>query len=282
MDSLTHYYKEFWDINGDPLTSSFPGMESPWTFIAITLNIVLFCKVWGPALMLKRQPPDLRPVFIIVNGLMFGSYTIGIFLAVFLTNKLTDTFQCSSYDPNTKDFFRICLKYLGYLLLIFKCLDFNVPILSVLSKRMDKVTNLQLTHLTVTTWLCWAGMKLNPGGVFILSAMADTLKQSIVYGYLVMMSASNELKPKSRSSFLNFIICLRVVSFSIVLLHQGYFLFQDNCYTRELRIWTTIHIVLVIIFYPIDFVNRRKARVRREEELQLMQEVDNNANLRKN
>jgi len=282
MDFLTYYYKEFWDINGDPLTSTFPGMESPWTFIAITLNIVLFCKVWGPALLSKKQPPDLRPVFIIVNGLMFGSYTIGIFLAVFLTDKFKDTYQCSSYDPNTSDIFRVYLKYLGYLLLIFKCLDFNVPILSILSKRMDKVTNLQLTHLTATTWLCWAGMKLNPGGVFILSAMADTLKQSIVYGYLVMTSASKELKPKSRGSFLNFIVCLRVVSLSIALVHQVYFLFQDNCYTRELRIWTASYLALVIIFYPIDFANRRKARVKREEELRLMQEVNNNANLRKN
>lgn len=282
MDFVTYYNKEFWNINGDPLTSSFPGMESPWTFIMITLSIVLFCKVWGPALMSNRKPPDLRPVFIIVNGLMFGAYTIGIFLAFFLTNKLKETFQCSAYDPNTSDLCRIYLKYLGYLLLIFKCLDFNVPILSVLSKRMDKVTNLQLAYLTFTAWLCWAGMKLNPGGVFILSALVDTLVQSFIYGYLVMMSASKELKPKSRDSFLNFIIWLRMVSLSIALIHQGYFLIQDNCYTRELRFLTAIYIASVIIFYPIDFANRRKARVGREKELRLMQEVDNNANLRNN
>lgn len=272
MDTLAYYSEEFWDIHGDPLTSGLAGMDSPWIFIAITLNLVLFCKVWGPMMMSTRQLGDLRPVYVVVNGLMFGSYAVGVLASIFFSDNLRGTFSCATYDPNTIEFRPLILKYLAYSQLVFKAIDFNIPILAVLSKRMDKVTNLQLIHLTVGLWIYWAGVKVNPGGIFTLIGVLDALKQSIIYGYLVMMSASREIRPKNSTTnkFFTFVLYVRVVSMVIALIHQGYFLFQDNCFTKELRVWTTAYIVLIIIFYPIDHAIRSRNR-RREREKELLE-----------
>jgi hypothetical protein len=264
MESLVpkplHYYsKQFWDDNGDPLMSSLFGMQYPWFFLSLGLNAALFCKFWGPTYMKNRKPFDLRPVYIIVNGLAFGTYMLGVLLGFFCSNYFLDCFDCKSYDPKATDLPHICLKYLGYLMVWTKVYDFSIPILSVFSKKNYKITSLQLAHLFFALLFVWSGAKTNPGGVVILIAFNDTFYQLLVYSYMIMTAASPEIKPIDKS-FRLFLFTFRVVTVLLTLVHQLYFIREPNCYLKELQIFSICYCVLTSILYPLDAYQRIKER----------------------
>jgi hypothetical protein len=254
--SIDYYTRDFWVDNADPFTSQLWGMDTPWMFFMIGLNLILFCKVWGPMVLKNHPKPiDLRATYIIFNGLAFGAYAIGLCAGIHLTNYFSDTFDCKSYNPVTNDLMKICQKYLGYCMIWTKIYDFTIPVFTVLSNRPEKVTLLQLLHLQGAMMLVWVGAKINPGGIFILVALMDTLYQVMVYGYMVMMAASSELRPSDRS-FRWFLFGFREVTIVLVFLHQFYFLQKEDCYTKELRFVGTVYVGLTGIFFPIDVYNR--------------------------
>lgn len=261
MDSSLEYLsQEYFDENGDPFTSQLPGMRNPWLFFAIGINLILFCKYFGPKLMENKKPMDLRPGMIILNGLAFGAYTAGVFLGVYITDYFRHCMDCRSYEPNTEDLKQISMKYLGYVLIYTKIFDFIRPVLSVLAKKNDRVTNMQLMHLQISLMIAWAGVKLNPGGIFVFVALNDTLYQLLVYGYLIMTASSPEMQPSP--SFRNVLMYFREVSVAITFLHQFYFLVQGNCTgSYALQVFSTIYTALLTLLYPIDFHNRTRAKV---------------------
>lgn len=254
ISMIKYYSSDFWIENADPTTKQFFGMETPWIFLSIGLAIIIFCKFLGPYLMKNRKAKDLRPLMIITNGFAFGTYTGGVVIALGGTG-FQGCFDCSAYKPETNDLINITIKYLGYCLVWSKIYDFIRPVLAVLAKKQHQVTWLQLLHLECALFLCWAGMKIHPGGIFIPVGVVDTIYQSFAYGYLVMKASSDEMKPSDRVK--PFLLYLRVISVFLVFLHQSYFLTQKNCYTVELRLFAATYTLLLVFLYPIDYYIRQ-------------------------
>jgi len=256
---LKYYSFQFWDDHGDPFISSYFGMQYPFFFLSLGFNAILFCKFWGPSFMKDRKPFDVRPICIISNGLAFGTYMIGVLLGIYCSDYMTECFSCFTYDRNSTYMPHICLRYLGYMMVWTKVYDFSIPILSVLGKKEEKITNLQMAHLMFALFYVYTGAKTNPGGIVILVALVDTFYQLLVYGYLVMAAASTELKPNK--SFRFYLFVFRDVSIALTFIHQLYFLFQTDCSTPiEVRIFSTAYCGLTTIFYPIDCYMRLRNR----------------------
>jgi len=255
ISTISYYRSTFLEENGDPFTSTLFGMESPTFFFTLCINIVLFCKVWGPRLMQTRKTVDLRPLYIISNGHGFGVILIGIITGFLNSQYFSDCFDCQAYKPDSFHPSNIMIKMIGYVFIWQKIHDFSVPIFNVLAKREDRVTNLQLFHLFGATMFTWAGAKLNPGGIFITVALADGLYTLLVYAYLIMKAASSELRPTTKN-FRTFLFWFRVISVTMLLFHQLYFLFQENCFTLEIRMFSTLYVFLTAVLYPIDWSRR--------------------------
>ena len=257
---ITSYFSsEFWDERGDPLTSQFFGMESPSTFFTIGFLIIswiTFHKFISPISNNNNKGSDLRPAMIILNGISFGAYTAGVFLALILTGGLFgDRWSCSAYDPYATDITSVTIKYLGYLFIWTKVFDFLRPVLSILSGKEHKVTILQLSHLQISLMLVWIAAKTNPGGIFVLIALNDIVYQLLASGYLVMMAASPEMRPDR--SFVRKFLVFKQISVFLVLCFQLYFLMEPSCSSSfPLLMTSTIYSVLQLIFYPMDYRSR--------------------------
>jgi hypothetical protein len=259
-DSLKYFMTDYWHEHGDPFTSQMPGMKTPWVFSMIGLNLVFFCKYFGPKWMENRKPANLKPLMVILNGLCFGAYTAGVLLGIYLTGGFVDCMDCRSYAPDSDDLRVISMKYLGYVMVFTKVFDFARPVLSVLSKKNYQVTNLQLIHLQCSLMLTWCGVKLNPGGVFILLALNDTLYQLLVSSYLVMAASSTEMHPSP--SFRNVFVYFRILTAIVTSPHQLYFYFTQNDCTGSypLLLGSGIYVALVGILYPVDFYFRTRTK----------------------
>ena len=108
---------------------------------------------------------------------------------------------------------------------------------SVLSGRSHDVTILQCLHLQLALMISWLGAKINPGGIFIMTGLVDTLFQSMISAYLVMSTASKEMdKPNGKK----YILVFRALSIGSALFHAIYFLNHSNCFTYELRLFGRI------------------------------------------
>lgn len=260
-----YFAGDFWDETGDPFTSQFFGMGSPWTFFSIGVCIiswVMFYKYIHPRIASERRKLgfDLRPVMIIMNGLAFGTYTAGVLAGYFLTGGFQgERMTCTAYQPNATHLIDITIKYLAYLMIWTKVFDFLRPVMSILSGKENNVTIFQLLHLQTSLMLVWSAAKMNPGGVIALTALNDTLYQLAVYGYLIMLAASSEMRPKKslRRSFLYF----RQTSVAIALAHQLYYLTDPTCASvSPLLIASSVYAVLHLIFYPLDYRMRSRQR----------------------
>lgn len=257
--SLTYYLNDYWTENGDPLTSTFPGMSNPWFFFFLGLYLILLIKYGLPFMMESRKAFDIKPAAIILSGFAFGTTSCGLVILLAFTPILSMTMDCNSYKPITEDLNDIVLKYIAYCFVFCKLYDFINPILSVLGKRETQVSNLYLIQLQSILMFSWLSAKLNPGGLCITLGIVDTLYQVLVYGYLVMSGSSDEIKPGlgTRIKIKNMIRSFRHYTAFLLLPYSLYFVPKNDCPNSSLRFCAFLYLVLYAAFFPIDIRRRQ-------------------------
>lgn len=248
--------------NGDPITSQWWGMESPHGFFMIGCLIIFFCKFIGPNLMKNRKPFCMDPWILIYNGNAFGAYTIAALVSTLCARGFKDAFKCDAYDPYTTSHAELGVKHFAYTLVLAKVYDCFKPVLSILAGKPQDVTNLQLLHSLGALMMTWYGVKINPGGIFLLIALNEAYYSAIQSGYLVMTSASIEFRmtKEKKQIYKSFIFVFRMIQSVITIFHSLYFLYQPNCHTIEIRIIGLVYMTLYTILFPVDWFYRNKKK----------------------
>ncbi|KAI1283774.1 Elongation of very long chain fatty acids protein 1 [Halotydeus destructor] len=253
--SWQHYATDFLASQGDPMTSEFFLMDGPLPLAAIGFALCYFCLHLGPKLMASRKPLDLKPWLLVYNGVTFGALICGVFLALYLVNGMVDTMSCDTYQRTTDDLKKIGLKYIAYVLLLSKMYNFLSPVAMVFEKRPVPV--LHMLNMQLALMLIWLGVKLNPGGIFILFGLLDTAHMGLVGGYLVASCATDELKPSPFHRFAIFVF--RMVTMLVTFIHGVHFLGETNCSTPiGLRFLVLSYSLLLLIFTPLDYFGGRR------------------------
>lgn len=91
-----------------------PGAPLGWVVFSLTL--VLFIRVWAPRWMEHRKPYALRPWTLVINGFLLGAYTLAVLTSMVLTALFTKSFDCESYNKQSRDLVEIALKHASSIL----------------------------------------------------------------------------------------------------------------------------------------------------------------------
>lgn len=256
--SFSHFLHEFWIKNGDPLTSTLPGMETPWFFFFLGIQLMITIKIIIPSIMQSRKPLNIKPIGIILSGLGFGTTLSGLLIITSMTTALSSMTNCHSYSKHNPDLNGIVLKYVGYTFIICKLFDFSRPLLSALSKK--ETSTLSLLELQLILVFSWIVNKFNPGGSFTLFGLLETGYQVLIYGYLVFAGSSSEMRPRyqTRIRMKNFIRLFRWLSMAFPLPYYLYQLTKSDCPSSDLHLIALAYIGLSLIVYPMEIWRVRK------------------------
>lgn len=277
MSKVRYMTEDYVKENGDPITSQWWGMETPYGFFSLGVMIIIFCKYIGPAMMRNRKPYVMDPWIVIYNGNGFGAYVIAGIVCTLCAHGLKDAFKCDAYDPNTNSLPELGIKHFAYTLVLAKLYDCFKPVLSILAGKPQDVTDLQLFHCLGALMMTWYGVKVNPGGIFILIALNEAYYSALQYGYLVMTSASIEFRmtKEKKKIYKRFIFMFRMIQSIFTCLHALYFVMQDNCHTMEIRIIGLVYMTIYTIFFPIDWHYRNKIKNTAYDNIAMSKKMDN-------
>lgn len=68
---LRYYLTAYWSENGDPRTVGLPLIqEGPWACYTVIAIYLLFVTRWGPSMMAKREPYQMRLPMLVYNVTM--------------------------------------------------------------------------------------------------------------------------------------------------------------------------------------------------------------------
>lgn len=270
---VNYYMNDYWKSYriSDPLTSTLPGMDTPWFFFLLTMQLSLLIKLIIPMAMMNRKPFNIKPISIIASGFAFGTTAVGMCVTLGFTPAVAMTTQCHSYKHTTNDIVGIVYKYIAYCFIFMKLFDYLKPILAALAKKEETISNIALIGLNTCVMFCWIGAKVNPGGIFILYGLLDTVYQMFAYGYLIYTSASDEMKPtlKNRLYMKDLIRKFRLATVMFGVPYNIYFLFQSDCPNRDITLIAVIYIGLYALVYPYDI---RSLQVKEKIQLKLLNE----------
>lgn len=271
---INYYMNDYWTKGHrviDPLTSTLPGMDTPWFFFLLTVQLSLLIKLIIPMAMVNRKPFNIKPISVVASGFAFGTTAVGMCVVLGFTPAVAMTTQCHSYKNVTSDIVEIVYKYIAYCFIFMKLFDYLKPILAALAKKEETISNMALTGLNVCVMFCWLGAKVNPGGIFILYGLLDTIYQMLAYGYLVYASASNEMKPtyRNRLYYKDLIRKFRLATVMFGVPYNIYFLFQSGCPNRDVTFVAVVYIGLYALSYPYDI---RRMQIKEKIQLKLMTE----------
>jgi len=257
-----YYLHDFWtdvsdpDINGKPLMS---GGPLGWaTFI---LLVIYWIRVVGPKSMRDRDPYDMKPWLLILNGLTFGGYITGFIVGVWYSNWGLDSFSCQACDLRDRSIEMFIRKSTGYVFFSGKVWELLRPVLTVYRKRDHEITNLYLFHCFCSVFFVYLGLKLYPGGVFSFLPFLDGVYQIFAHAYLIMTCAGDSyLKPSY--SFRVFLYRLKLVSGLLLILHGLYFVSQPNCGPVTLKAFQIVYAAIGLYIAPSEWNKMEEARKR--------------------
>lgn len=163
VDKFYNYIKE----NEDPRIKDYFLMQSPGIVLIIVMCYVVFVKYLGPKLMEKRKPYDLSKVLIAYN-------LVQIILSVIMFYNISTLAWFNDYnwlcEPLNREMSpkQIAIANCCYMYLINKFIEFLDTIFFVLRKKSNQITNLHVFHHSILPIVSWLGVKMSPGGKFVV------------------------------------------------------------------------------------------------------------------
>ena len=96
----------------------------PWGWMAVLALLIYCIRVAGPRYMRDKEPADMRPYLLVVNGLTFGGYITGFCTGLWYANWGLYAFSCSALDPSDTSITMWIRKSVGYVFFGGKVWDF--------------------------------------------------------------------------------------------------------------------------------------------------------------
>lgn len=263
-----YYLFKFWDDNSDPFISSYWDMPHgfPYNWILMVIFVVYLIKIWAPNYMQNREPLEVRPWMLFVDGVAFGGYITALLTTLWFSYGYSDAFICNSYKshwPESID--QLWIKHFAYAYSWGKLYDFWIPLFKILRKRQS-ISDLHLLHNVIATLGAVALIKIQPGGLLLFLGVMEGIHQVITYGFLLFCAASPYDHHRPPFYWKQIVLASRLMMMSTVLAHTMYFLTKPNCGLVIVKLGLAAYCVLMLIVAPLDFYNTemKKSQIRRQ------------------
>lgn len=212
---------------GHKLTQDLPLIsKSPWKYLVLVSTCLLFVQVVIPFWMIHRKPYDLKPLALILNGLLFGGYLAGFFLGFVATDYGRISFQCAQLDNELTLplLFQILLAYIFFL---FIFLELVLKAISQLMKKSERLTNLEVMSLSFLFTSIYCGIKYNPSNVSAFLPLLSVGINSFDKAFLICNSVS--ISSISSKQLIRYSFIINVFGCLTHLLHSLYILSLKSC-----------------------------------------------------
>ncbi|KAG5666252.1 hypothetical protein PVAND_017633 [Polypedilum vanderplanki] len=243
------YISEIWNKYEDPRTAGKFLMENPPTrFFGFIISYVLFIH-FGPTLMKKRKPFELKLVKsvynifqIVING-YYGLY--GLYY-VFLTHNYN--YSCPSLAIGNDEYAQT-IAHLGHIYFLSKLWDLFDTIFIILKKNDRQLSFLHCYHHMFMAFATYFIMKFYIDTSFCLVAVINALIHSCMYFYYFLTTQNSEVKKSI--TWKKHITHIQMLQFTVLSIHFLRPVFNTEC--NRPKVWD-IFMSLQILFILYMFI----------------------------
>ncbi|XP_022698520.1 elongation of very long chain fatty acids protein AAEL008004-like [Varroa jacobsoni] len=238
---------------GDPRTSSWPLMDSPWPTLGICLFYAYFVKVVGPRLMKDREPMNIRWLMVtynffmvLVSALIFG--LLGVYGWFGSYN-----WYCQPVDySDTKE--AILMTHLAWWYFVSKFIEFTDTIFFVLRKKFSHISTLHVIHHGMMPMSVWWGVKFTPGGHSTFFAFVNSLVHVLMYFYYGLAAIGPHMH--KYLWWKQYMTSFQMVQFIAIFVHSFQLLFRPDCdYPRGFMWWIGFHAIMFWFLFADFYKN---------------------------
>lgn len=184
---------ENWFTQGynEPRVKDYFLINTSWWQLAIFLSVYNLAAAYGPAFVKKRNY-DLRPYMLVLAGLQFGVYGVGIPIMLWLTQFGTIAWECSM--PQHHPFLQEVFIRLGYTYLWLKIADISTTIIMILRQKPNQNPLEHSIRNSVLLLVVFYGVKMFPKGYFMFLPSTDCLLSAFRACYYVLAAPGTAFK----------------------------------------------------------------------------------------
>lgn len=198
-------------------------------FLVLSIVIVYLISLPIAKSIGNRVPRNWSPILIPYFGLFFGCYSVGILIALLMTNWSTLMFACV---PAESEFNQLVITYLQFMFTAFQFLHLFDTIFLLLAGHSKLVTRAHIAERVLMIARSYIDLKVFPIGVGCVSAIYNSIGYAVNYSYFIRFFASAELRPNS--NWTGRVTTIRVLIYSLLTVHAIYSLTIVNCQSPQL------------------------------------------------
>ncbi|XP_049954014.1 elongation of very long chain fatty acids protein AAEL008004 isoform X5 [Schistocerca serialis cubense] len=232
--NLIDDFQDLMDRQGDPRTSKWFLMSSPFPTAAICLTYVYIVKVLGPRLMENRKPFELKNLLIAYNFFQ-------VIFSAWLFYEMVHA----------------CWWYY-----FSKFTEFFDTFFFVLRKKNSHVSTLHVIHHGVMPMSVWFGVKFTPGGHSTFFGLVNTFVHIIMYTYYLLAAMGPQYQ--KYLWWKKYLTAFQMVQFVAIMVHAFQLLFIDCNYPKAFVWWIGMHAVMFYFLFSNFYNQAYKSKSRRE------------------
>uniref|UniRef100_A0A023F4L2 Elongation of very long chain fatty acids protein n=1 Tax=Triatoma infestans TaxID=30076 RepID=A0A023F4L2_TRIIF len=257
--------QEIFDKNGDPRTSNWPLMSSPFPTLVICLSYIYLVKVLGPKLMENRKPFQLKELLIAYN-LFQVIFSTWLFYELGASGWFTGHYslRCQPVDYSA-DKFTVRMVHVCWWYYFSKFTEFMDTIFFVLRKKNEHISTLHVIHHGCMPMSVWFGVKFTPGGHSTFFGLLNTFVHIIMYSYYLLAALGPSVQ--KYLWWKKYLTSLQMAQFIAIMVHAFQLLFIDCNYPKAFVWWIGMHAVMFFFlfkeFYTQSYAKERNRKAAR-------------------
>ncbi|XP_078656359.1 very long chain fatty acid elongase 4-like [Branchiostoma floridae x Branchiostoma belcheri] len=246
--------------NGDPRTDPWFLVYSPLPIFVLFVLYVLLC-VYGPRVMEKRQPFNLKTIIIPYNFALVG-LSAYMFYEFLVTAWLSGySLKCQPVDYSTNDLpmrmARVCWWFF-----FSKVIELMDTVFFIMRKKSNQVTFLHVYHHCTMIINWWLGVKYVAGGQPFFLAMLNSFIHTVMYLYYGMAAIGPHMQ--KYLWWKRYLTSMQLMQFVAILTHTTVNFFSDCDFPQGFNIAVMAYMVSLIIlfgnFYYQEYVKRARQK----------------------
>lgn len=261
LQNVVEYYHLSME-SGDPRTSSWLFMSTPWPTIGIVFVYILVV-VFGPKLMNSRQSFDLRGILIVYNcGLVLLSLYMLIEYILSIRGIPNFNYWCDGVEY-VNDAKLLRYSSVNWLFYISKLVELFDTFFFILRKKPNQISFLHVYHHSSMCMLWWTVVKWTSGGTSYFGASLNCFVHVVMYTYY-MLSAFG---PQYRKYlwWKKYLTSLQLLQFMALLIYIQIALRIPGCGFPRWTLWLFFFysislIVLFSMFFFHEYIKKGRTK----------------------
>uniref|UniRef100_A0A0A9VVC6 Elongation of very long chain fatty acids protein n=1 Tax=Lygus hesperus TaxID=30085 RepID=A0A0A9VVC6_LYGHE len=256
-------FHELLDTHGDPRMKGYPLMDTPWPTFALMVTYIFGVKYFGPKLMEKRKPFELKRVLIFYNLVEIVISIVALYEAYVVGWFTHYSWRCQPIDRSDTPLNRRLVRGV-WLYYISKFIELFDTIFFVMRKKNDQVSKLHVYHHSIMPFNTWVTAKFLPGGHATFGGVLNSFVHVIMYTYYLLAA----LGPSMRKYlwWKKYLTTFQIIQFVMVFYHSMQLFFID-CEVPIVFGWSIMfHAILFFVlfrqFYNEAYVSGDKSKTR--------------------